>query len=437
MLIPRFSLSQTSTHLSISIRCPYVKFSSGKDENGVEVDLLSGNDFYFACKPYYLHLYLPGRVIDKDQLDYRYDLETSSFCFTYAKENPNEHFENLDMLTRLLHQDEKKKKNNGIKTNQIEEIDVQTNEDEDEDDDEPLWNQMRQMEINDQVKEEPVISSSIYYGFNQQYKEVFSSFDSEYLLIFDNPSPDTLSMSSIRLSRLEKENEDFNLEHFLADKDEFDDEKTILDYSIDLDDELTDEDRDDLKNLKYKQFLIDDPIPIYLGLIDLLYAFVYDQRITQGDPCCESPWNIQKVSSTLSWFETFTDLPSVLIASARRTLTYPLIRSMKLVKKCFEDVQKIFLQDKRMILKCLLKMRRLFLDEEHRYLLNTLYLNDYCLWIQTDCQKKWLESLADAMKHWIKDEFNENLLEFDLNEKEVQWKINLCEQNDTDDDDDE
>lgn len=108
---------------------------------------------------------------------------------------------------------------------------------------------------------------------------------------------------------------------------------------------------------------------------------------------------------------------------------------MKLVKKCFEDVQKIFLQGKRMILKCLLKMRRLFLDEEHRYLLNTLYLNDYCLWIQTDCQKKWLESLADAMKHWIKDEFNENLLEFDLNEKEVQWKVNLCEQNDTDDDD--
>lgn len=134
----------------------------------------------------------------------------------------------------------------------------------------------------DQVKEEPVISSSIYYGFNHQYKDVFSSFDSEYLLIFDNPSPDTLSMSSIRLSRLEKENEDFNLEHFLADKDEFDDETMILDYSIDLDDELTDEDRDDLKNLKYKQFLIDDPIPIYLGLIDLLYAFVYDQRITQS-----------------------------------------------------------------------------------------------------------------------------------------------------------
>ncbi len=45
--------------------------------------------------------------------------------------------------------------------------------------------------------------------------------------------------------------------------------------------EFNDQDRDDLKNLKFKQFLIDDPIPIYLGLIDLIYAFVYDQRITQ------------------------------------------------------------------------------------------------------------------------------------------------------------
>ena len=154
MLIPRFSLSQTSDHLTISIRCPYVKFSSSKDENGngVEVDLLSGNEFYFACKPYYLHLYLPGRVIDKDHLDYQYDLETSSFRFTYEKENPNEHFENLDMLTRLLHQDENMKK----KTNQIEEIDgqqIQNEDDDDEDEDEPLWNQMRQLEINGESSE--------------------------------------------------------------------------------------------------------------------------------------------------------------------------------------------------------------------------------------------------------------------------------------------
>lgn len=124
-------------------------------------------------------------------------------------------------------------------------------------------------------------SSSCSYGFARHYQGLFSTFDKEYSLIFDNPSPDTLSPASIRQCRLEKEQEDFNEEYYLADKDEFPDQTSILNYSIIIDDQLTDQDRDDLKNLKYKQHLIDDPIPIYLGLIDLLYAFVYDQRVTQ------------------------------------------------------------------------------------------------------------------------------------------------------------
>ncbi len=143
MLIPRFSLSQTSTHLSITIRCPYVKFSSPNDENnGIEVDLPIPNEFYFACKPYYLHLHLPGHVIDKDLPDYKYDIDTSSFCFTYEKETPNEHFQDLDMMTKLLHNEKK------ISSNTIEDMSEVLNDEDDDDDDEPLWNQMRQLEIN-------------------------------------------------------------------------------------------------------------------------------------------------------------------------------------------------------------------------------------------------------------------------------------------------
>lgn len=130
----------------------------------------------------------------------------------------------------------------------------------------------------DQPKEKLTYSYS--YGFNHQYKDLFSNFDSEYCLIFDNQAPDTLPTSSIRSSRLEKEESDFNYEHYLVDKHELDDE-SLLTYKLVIDKELNDQDRDDLKNLKYKQLLIDDQIPIYLGLIDILYAFAYDQRITQ------------------------------------------------------------------------------------------------------------------------------------------------------------
>ena len=293
MLIPRFSLAQTATHLNITVRCPYVKFSSSNDDgNGIEVDVSSSNEFYFACKPYYLHLYLPGRIVDKDCPDYNYDVETSSFCFTFEKETANEHFDNLDMMTRLLH------KAKPSASNIIEELNpADANDHEEDDDDEPLWNQMAQLEIDgerevesktsdrslfdvDQPNDELISSSS--YGFNRQYKEIFSHFDAEYSLTFDNPSPDQLPSTAIRAGRLKKEQADFHPEHYLVDQDEFTDEEHILNHELTIDDDqLDDEDRDDLKNLKYKQLLIDDPVSIYLGLIDILYAFAYDQRITQ------------------------------------------------------------------------------------------------------------------------------------------------------------
>lgn len=287
MLIPRFSLSQTSTHLSITIRCPYVKFSSSNDDtNGIEVDLPTPDEFYFACKPYYLHLHLPGHVIAKDLPDYKYDIDTSSFCFTYEKETVNEHFHDLDMINKLLHRKPM------VSTNGIEELeqDLENNE---EDDDEPLWNQMRQLEIDGEEIQFPSFLPSLYldqpkenfissysYGFNHQYEKLFSNFDGEYSLIFDNQSPDTLPTSLIRSSRLEKEQSDFNLEHYLADKYELDD-PSIFEYQLNISEQLNDQDRDDLKNIKSKQLIINDPIPIYLGLIDLLYAFAYDQRLTQ------------------------------------------------------------------------------------------------------------------------------------------------------------
>lgn len=89
-----------------------------------------------------------------------------------------------------------------------------------------------------------------------------------------------MSPSLIRSSRLKQEEIDFNFEHYLADKHEFDDE-LVLNYKVIIDKQLNDQDIDDLKNLKYKQLLIDDQIPIYLELIDILYAFIYDQHITQ------------------------------------------------------------------------------------------------------------------------------------------------------------
>jgi protein SHQ1 len=46
------------------------------------------------------------------------------------------------------------------------------------------------------------------------------------------------------------------------------------------------------------------------------------------------------------------------------------------------DVINLLKKGKKAILKILLEIRRTFIDGENRYILNDLYINDYCVWIQ-------------------------------------------------------
>lgn len=38
-------------------------------------------------------------------------------------------------------------------------------------------------------------------------------------------------------------------------------------------------------------------------LVDVMYAYCFNHRMTMGDHTVESAWNIAKLSSTLSWFD--------------------------------------------------------------------------------------------------------------------------------------
>lgn len=40
-----------------------------------------------------------------------------------------------------------------------------------------------------------------------------------------------------------------------------------------------------------------------LQMIDVLFAYAYNKRVTEGDNSVTSAWNITKLSATLSWFE--------------------------------------------------------------------------------------------------------------------------------------
>jgi protein SHQ1 len=118
----------------------------------------------------------------------------------------------------------------------------------------------------------------------------------------------------------------------------------------------------------------------FLGLVDIIFAYAYNHRTTQGENSVsppirphvfsvfnqwtllqvESGWTVCKLSSTLSWlevnilvsmsfifclgliFQIFNNLKDVLVASHRRCLVFPLFRSWKLACVVLNDVREIF-----------------------------------------------------------------------------------------------
>jgi hypothetical protein len=65
------------------------------------------------------------------------------------------------------------------------------------------------------------------------------------------------------------------------------------------------EDIERLKDFPVREYILTphDQQALYLGLFDIIAAYCYDHRTTEGDSTSESAWTINKLSATLSWFE--------------------------------------------------------------------------------------------------------------------------------------
>lgn len=208
-------------------------------------------------------------------------------------------------------------------------------------------------------------------------------------MLVDLPEPDR-NTKPRREQRLADEETKFNDDHYLADY--FDDSELIESHLLAYqpayrnpdEHEYTEADVSTLKNLPKKKYILNSEQKFYAysGLVDILFAYCYADRINCGEANVESGWTISKMSSTLSWLDTFSSLDDVMITAFRRSLCIPLYRNWKLSLKVFEDLKYILRQGHRLILKCLLNIRSTFIDGENRYLLNDLYINDYCVWIQ-------------------------------------------------------
>eukprot|EP01028_Stygiella_incarcerata_P009902 TRINITY_DN4886_c0_g1_i2.p1 TRINITY_DN4886_c0_g1~~TRINITY_DN4886_c0_g1_i2.p1 ORF type:complete len:419 (-),score=113.19 TRINITY_DN4886_c0_g1_i2:46-1188(-) len=360
-----------------------------------------------------------------------------------------EHFTNMDMLTRLLtpRKDEKEKMT-------LIEVVGSTEEGEDELDEDELkervdWSTEQTLVQSEAgvggvggVDSDGVLSKMMgryAYGFCKKYRNQFENMQEEVFEVFDNPSPDTTSPEQVREFRMEQESKAFDLDHYLYDTLGNQDLNELLVFRARWEKEfhkartlqfqrdgirweecanevvqLMEKEREMLLQLPRREHLLtqDQVNSCFMGLIDLLFTYSYNYRTNLGDNSCESGWNIVKVSPTLSWMDTFSNEREVLFACYRRALVFPLYRTFGLCQKCVRDVIIILRLGSVSVLRCLLELRHILAQTDAKYRLNYLYLDDFCIWIQSiSSQDLFLaaDRVDAAMQRIVMDDFEWSL----------------------------
>ncbi|XP_065498794.1 protein SHQ1 homolog [Caloenas nicobarica] len=423
MITPAFELTQDLDFLTIMIKIPYARAS--------EFDVyFEGEDFKFYAKPYFLRLTLPGRIVEDGREKASYDTDKGTFTIRLPKEIPGQYFEGLDMLTSLL----APKKSRSAKP-LVEEI-AASAEFSEEEEEEFDW-EIEQTPYKENA--ESTLPLQYRYGFGNLCSGVFQRLQDELSDVIDIKDPDQTPVGERRRKRLAAEAAKFDPDHYLADF--FEDEAIlqILKYKpwwvvahkkmIALKGEshqehdtrtfvvFSEEEREQLRKFTNKSYLLDKRSRhhIYLGLIDILLAYCYEICVNEGDKNVESSWNVRKLSATLCWLESFTSIHDVLVSFGRRVLCYPLHRHFGLVTRAFNDTVMILQLGKAAVLKCLLDIHQIFRENDPAYILNDLFITDYCIWIQKTKSKK-LAALAESLQ---KTALTKSHIGFELEELEA------------------
>ncbi|KAI9182837.1 hypothetical protein H9P43_003747 [Blastocladiella emersonii ATCC 22665] len=253
MLTPHFSVSQDDEKLTLLIKCPHVRASS------VET-LVSGTNFRFHCKPYFLSLHFDHELQpdhDEEHPDHgvglgasphprpsaTYDPASGFFTFLLPKRAPGTHFADLDLVASLLSSRRsavqlpttssdattnmplsasstarrpliQELDDSGTPYDRIvcdtESIDDHQGED-DEGEDDWEWEQHPQ-DLNSGG--EPSLLG-YKYGFGNNFSGVFAAHQEDLHDLLDIPDPDSTSVSDRRQSRLLREDAEFDEDHYM------------------------------------------------------------------------------------------------------------------------------------------------------------------------------------------------------------------------------
>ncbi|KAJ3127273.1 Hsp90 cochaperone shq1 [Nowakowskiella sp. JEL0407] len=423
MLTPKFTVSQDDAFVIVFMKTPFIKTS--------ELEYyIEEKEFKFYAKPYFLKLNFPHQITENGKEELKYDISTGEIAIKLPKFNTGQFFEDLDLLTKLL-------PNQTLPEKKL--IEVLGNEQIPSETQESInWEEHRESDTFDwSLPADDIVqlttSTTATYGFNQQFSGLGSHIKSVAQNILDIDDLDNSTVQSRRDERTMKENLKFDIDYYLGDFHEDEEIQRLISYkpffygllkkqqqsknsSEPFTVTFTEQEQEKMRRLKNQDYVLIHEQATYLGLIDLIYAYCYNHRITESENTVESAWCIAKLSCLISSFEHPSTVKSLLTSLYRRSLCYPLYRNFALAEKIHADTTIIFKLGKRMILKCLLEIKELFDfgGEEGLHVFNRVWVDDYCCWVM-NASDKILISLASELNHTtiLKSDLN-----FDLEEIE-------------------
>ncbi|XP_050313351.1 protein SHQ1 homolog [Anthonomus grandis grandis] len=458
MILPKYKLTQDDEFVTINIQAPYCSLG----ELDVDID---GNTFLFVCKPYYLRLTLPGQILDDDRMRTTLDTDSGEFSHRCPKKNKGEYFKDLDLITNVVTPSVEASYNDGsmpieilsesqewnstsimeVASEQLDDVDLLEFVFIDNDGSMPIEILLECQESMEVPSEEPTNEDVLEYGFgfglrvHKNVVQISSEFDEVFAI-----DPCKVGLAERRNLRLQHEQEKFNDEHYLADFIENEEICELIAQKFPLvDDEpfyYTDNEFDFLKDLPNIQYnlSLNQINYCFNGLADILFAYCYDQRITNYEGNVESGWTITKLAATLNWLDAYQTPKEAFTAAFRRSVIYPLYRNFDLSQKVFDDVKQLLKINKKYIIKVLIHMYHILCDDCGRHILNKLFVKDYIIYMMKWDSSLWKLFVSQVLDVKItKDDLGLNLTEIETSfVKDNQLAGMIIRENVSDSDDD-
>ena len=432
-ITPHFVLSQSLTHVTVDIRVPHVRVSV----QSVQV-VVDGPSLHFSSSPYLLVLTFPAPLVGDESECATYDPSRDGGTITLKlmKQEPAI-WPDLDLMGALL--TPKKTRTRGAAIEILDESTLPQTDDDSKNEESEL------LDLKNVRRP--------HYGFLDLYSGIFTDLAREGLAaeMLQLPDPDVTNAEERRAMRLLAEEEAFDPDRYLGDLDVDDDYifQTAMSMTphwqnavdavtqqlseLAMDDNgthsyFTPEEAAKLASISYpllpNDISVEHEESLFLGLLDILFAYVYDHLMTDGDPTSESSWTVCTLSSTLSWLDTFSTKDSfelVVRHSIRRALIYPYLRNYELATYCWKQVCCIVRNGRRCVIRSLLQVRNILDKSEWHYLGNRLYIDPYLAWIQRQVKPAKLAFICDRLDKLLQDgALQKNSLDLNLMELERQ-----------------